>query len=116
MTGLWKKRAAYWRVKMAIPLQKVTTLVIPKHHTADFFSITETERNDAMELLRYLSGKLVENAPSVMGFNIEMNCSEKAGQSIFQAHWHLIPRRQGDSESKRGGIRGVVLKKMGYGE
>ncbi len=104
MTGLWKKMAAYWRVKMAIPLQKVTTLVIPKHHTADFFSITETERNDAMELLRYLSGKLVENAPSVMGFNIEMNCSEKAGQSIFQAHWHLIPRRQGDSESKRGGI------------
>lgn len=64
MAGLWKKMAAYWRVKMAIPLQKVTTLVIPNHHTADFFSITETERNDAMELLRYPSGSWLRTLPA----------------------------------------------------
>ncbi len=109
-----EENGSVWAREDGYPVTEGHHLVIPKRHTADFFSMTDTERNDAMELLRYLRGKLLENDPSIMGFNIGMNCGEEAGQSIFHAHWHLIPRRQGDSESKRGGVRGVVPEKMSY--
>ncbi len=36
-----------------------------------------------------------------------MNSGEAAGQTVFHAHWHLIPRREGDCEEPRGGVRGV---------
>ncbi len=28
---------------------------------------------------------------------------------MFHAHWHLIPRRKGDCEKPRGGVKGRVL-------
>ena len=48
------------------------------------------------------------------GFNIGMNCEESAGQTVFHAHIHLIPRRDGDTPHPRGGVRGVIPGKMGY--
>jgi ATP adenylyltransferase len=39
---------------------------------------------------------------------------EKSGQSVFHAHIHLIPRRDGDTPHPRGGVRGVIPDKMGY--
>ena len=43
-----------------------------------------------------------------------MNCDESAGQIIFHAHIHLIPRRDGDNPNPRGGVKGVVPDKMDY--
>ena len=37
-----------------------------------------------------------------------LNSSEAAGQTVFHAHWHLIPRREGDWEEPRGGVLGVI--------
>ena len=42
------------------------------------------------------------------GFNIGMNVGEVAGQTIFHSHIHLIPRRRGDVQNPRGGVRLVV--------
>ena len=36
-----------------------------------------------------------------------MNIGEDAGQTIFHCHIHIIPRRQGDTDNPRGGVRGV---------
>ncbi|MEO1003304.1 MAG: hypothetical protein AAFX65_09360 [Cyanobacteria bacterium J06638_7] len=33
---------------------------------------------------------------------------------MFHAHWHQIPRRQGDCEEPKGGVRGVIPTKQGY--
>tara|TARA_B100001094_G_scaffold158976_1_gene153883 strand:+ start:1838 stop:2239 length:402 start_codon:yes stop_codon:yes gene_type:complete len=38
------------------------------------------------------------------GFNVGMNIGRCAGQTIFWPHIHLIPRKEGDAES-RGGMR-----------
>lgn len=51
---------------------------------------------------------------AVTGFNIGINAGKSAGQTIFHVHVHLIPRRQGDVEEPRGGVRGVIPDKQGY--
>ena len=51
---------------------------------------------------------------SVSGFNIGMNSGDTAGQTIDHAHVHLIPRRQGDVQDPRGGVRGVIPGKAAY--
>jgi diadenosine tetraphosphate (Ap4A) HIT family hydrolase len=89
-------------------------LVVPKRHTADYFSMTMTEKDDCSKLLAILKRKIIEGDPSVSGFNVGMNCGETAGQTIFHAHVHLIPRRPGDCTNPRGGVRGVIPDKMHY--
>ena len=51
---------------------------------------------------------------SIEGFNIGMNCGEVAGQTIFHCHVHLIPRRRGDVENPRGGVRHIIAGKGFY--
>ena len=48
------------------------------------------------------------------GFNIGMNSGATAGQTINHAHIHLIPRRQGDVQDPRGGVRAIIPGKAVY--
>jgi ATP adenylyltransferase len=89
-------------------------LIIPKRHTPDYFSMTEKERRDADNLIRILQKRISDKDTTVTGFNVGVNSGESAGQSVFHAHIHLIPRRDGDTPSPRGGVRGVIPDKMGY--
>jgi len=57
---------------------------------------------------------ITEKDHSVAGFNIGTNIGESAGQTIFHAHIHLIPRRNDDTPHPRGGVRGVIPEKMSY--
>ena len=43
-----------------------------------------------------------------------LNSGEAAGQTVFHAHWHLIPRREGDCDEPRGGVRGVIPGRQRY--
>lgn len=89
-------------------------LIIPFRHAEDFFALTETERQHMNELLRVLKAKIECADPTVTGFNIGMNCGESAGQTVFHAHIHLIPRRAGDVVNPSGGIRNVIPGKGKY--
>ena len=51
---------------------------------------------------------------SITGFNIGMNIGKDAGQTIFNCHIHIIPRRQGNTPNPKGGVRGVVPLKQKY--
>jgi len=51
---------------------------------------------------------------SVTGYNIGINNGEDAGQTIFHCHIHLIPRRVGDVDEPKGGVRGVIPSKQKY--
>ncbi|WP_340303157.1 HIT family protein [Roseobacter sp. HKCCD7870] len=48
------------------------------------------------------------------GSNVGINAGQSAGQTIFHVHVHLIPRRNGDVENPRGGVRGVIPNKQSY--
>lgn len=66
------------------------------------------------DLLRRLRDESLKNDPSVKGFNIGMNAGEAAGQTIFHCHIHLIPRREGDVDEPRGGVRHLIPGKGSY--
>lgn len=89
-------------------------LIIPKRHTPDYLSMTIEEKQDAGFLLEILKIKLQQTDKSITGFNIGMNCGESAGQTIYHAHIHLIPRRDGDMDDPKGGVRGCIPERMKY--
>ncbi len=101
-------------VKDRFPVTEGHHLIITRRHTADLFSMTDDEKQDAMELITKLRLKILDQDPAVTGFNVGINCGLSAGQTIFHAHIHLIPRRDGDVIDPRGGVRGVIPGKMVY--
>ena len=48
------------------------------------------------------------------GFNVGINNGIVAGQSVMWPHVHLIPRRKGDTEKPKGGVRHVIPLKGNY--
>jgi len=96
------------------PVSKYHSLVIPKRHFSSFFDISEQELAEIKHLLALRKAEILKEDPSVEGFNIGINDGLVAGQSIFHLHVHLIPRRCGDLENPRGGVRGVIPEKRNY--
>lgn len=98
----------------AYPVSEGHILVIPRRHLADGLALHQPEWNSIVDLLQSQK-KILENADTtITGFNVGLNSGASAGQTIFHAHWHLIPRREGDTEEARGGVRGVIPRKMNY--
>lgn len=98
----------------ANPVTEGHHLVVPVRHVADFFEMTDLEVRNAYVALHDLRRRLRAADPEIVGFNVGTNSGIAAGQTIFHAHIHLIPRRVGDTPSPRGGVRGVVPAKMSY--
>ena len=96
------------------PVTEKHMLIIPKRHVTDYFELNEDELKAANKLLHELKVEISDTDPTVTGFNIGMNCGESAGQTVFHCHIHLIPRRKGDVENPKGGIRGVIPDKQKY--
>lgn len=101
-------------IKDKYPVSPGHHLIIPKRHVPDFFMLTENERRDAHHLVKMIHDSVLESDDSVTGYNIGVNCGESAGQTIFHLHIHYIPRRDGDTEDPRGGIRGAIPDQMHY--
>lgn len=109
------EHGSVWAIRDIYPVSAGHHLILPKRHAPDWFAMTEKEKRDADALIRILKARLSEADPTIDGFNIGMNCGTSAGQTIFHAHIHLIPRRSGDTPHPKGGVRGVIPDKMGYG-
>lgn len=90
------------------------SLFIPKRHVADYFGLVQAEVHAINALMTEQKKKLEAEDPTIEGFNIGMNCGEVAGQTIFHCHVHLIPRRKGDVEKPRGGVRHIIPGKGHY--
>lgn len=96
------------------PVSKLHTLVIPKRHVEDYFDLSKDELRACNILLKYIRDDILKEDPSVGGFNIGVNSGAIAGQTVFHCHIHLIPRRAGDVDDPRGGVRGVIPKRRIY--
>ena len=98
----------------AFPVTEGHTLIIPKRHVSDFFSLYQPERNAMQRLLEEQRQNILNADSTVTGFNIGNNVGEDAGQTVMHCHTHLIPRRRGDVDEPRGGVRGVIAEKQKY--
>ncbi len=70
-------------------------LVIPKDHFENIYTLPD-ETLARMALSVKKVALAVKEAVSADGINISMNNEESAGQEIFHAHIHVIPRKEGD--------------------
>ena len=89
------------------PVSRGHMLIAPKRATPQIFDLNDAEYSACFDLVRrtkdYLKGKY-----SPDGFNIGINCGETAGQTVFHAHIHVIPRYKDDVPNPRGGVRNVI--------
>lgn len=96
------------------PVTEHHSLIIPKHHVSSYFDLGQAEINACTQLLNAAKSKLENEDKSITGFNVGINNGESAGQTIFHCHIHLIPRRDGDIDNPRGGIRHIIPDKGFY--
>ena len=95
------------------PVSRGHALVVPRRHAINLFDLSDAEYADCFRLVLPLKDLLLARfAPD--GFNVGANCGEAAGQSVWHAHIHVIPRYKGDVPDPRGGVRGVIPYKAGY--
>ena len=112
--GVIHENSLAYLVRDGFAVTKYHSLIIPKRHCKDYFDLTQAEINATNQLIHTEREKLLKLDKTITGFNIGMNCGEDAGQTIFHCHVHLIPRRKGDDESPRGGVRKVIDGKGNY--
>ena len=95
------------------PVSKGHVLVIPKRVVAEIFDLNNEEYSSCFNLVKDVK-KILEEKFKPDGFNIGINNGEKAGQTVFHAHIHVIPRYSGDVDNPRGGVRHVIPGKGDY--
>lgn len=75
------------------PVAPHHVLLIPKQHIASVNEIT-AENSAAVAKIYEVAGKIAQQLGiAENGYRIVTNCGEKAGQTVFHLHFHLIAGR-----------------------
>ena len=96
----------FWVFKDAYPVTEGHLLFVPTYKKSenlyDCFKAAYKFGYDGVEAEKW------------EGFNIGQNIGQVAGQTVMYPHVHMIPRRKGDMEDPRGGVRHVIPEKGNY--
>jgi diadenosine tetraphosphate (Ap4A) HIT family hydrolase len=87
------------RVMAFLDLHPVTRghlLVVPRRHSADLAALDPQDAAAMVLAARRLAGALRRAELGVDGVNLHLADGAAAGQSVFHAHLHVIPRYAGD--------------------
>jgi len=103
-----------YAIEDGFPVTEGHTLIIPKRHVIDYFGLSTAEMSATNQLLHEVKIKLCSSDETITGFNIGMNAGKSSGQTVFHSHTHLIPRREGDVDNPKGGVRHVINEKGYY--
>lgn len=101
-------------IRDGFPVTPLHTLIIPKRHVESPFELGTPEVGACFRLLAEVRRQILEEDPSITGFNIGANIGADAGQTVSHCHYHVIPRRHGDVENPRGGIRNMISGRGDY--
>jgi histidine triad (HIT) family protein len=71
------------------------TLVIPKDHFESIYGLPDETLCRTMIVVKKIA-LAIKNGLESDGINIGMNNEEVAGQAVPHAHFHIIPRKDGD--------------------
>lgn len=73
------------------PINPGHALVIPKAHYPQVYELPDdVVQKMALVLVKF--SKVIKEAMKADGINIHMNNEKGAGQEVFHAHFHIIPR------------------------
>lgn len=78
------------------PHSKGHVLVIPKEQYRNILDIPEETLCNMIRTVKKIA-PAVKEAVGADGLNIGMNNEHAAGQEVFHAHMHIIPRIEGDN-------------------
>ena len=97
----------------AFPVTPGHTLVVPRRHVGDYFALWPEEQAAVWQLVNQVRNDLeAELEPD--GYNLGVNAGPAAGQTVPHAHAHVIPRRRGDQDDSRGGVRWIFPERARY--
>ena len=104
----------FFVIRDSFPVTKDHTLIILNNHDKSYFDLRNKDILQLNNILKFQKESLMQNDNTITGFNIGINQGKSAGQTVMHLHIHLIPRRKGDIEDPRGGVRGVIPSKQKY--
>ncbi len=104
----------FFIIRDGFPVTKLHTLFITQRCIDSYFDLTDDELNRLQKLIKEQKNLILKEDSNVTGFNIGINVGIDAWQTVMHTHIHLIPRRKGDMENPRGGVRGVIPEKQSY--
>jgi len=79
----------------AFPVTRGHTLVVPKKHHATVDELSEATGAKVFNALAKVA-KGVKQLEGVTGYNVIQSNGKSAGQTVFHAHFHIIPRKEDD--------------------
>jgi diadenosine tetraphosphate (Ap4A) HIT family hydrolase len=107
--GNWvAENSLVFAIRDAHPVSPGHSLIIPKRAIVSWFDATVEEVVAMAELVAMVKREL-DRSYCPAGYNVGFNDGVAAGQTIFHAHMHVIPRFEGDVVSPAGGVRHAVL-------
>lgn len=77
------------------PIARGHTLIIPKAHYYSLWEVPAALAEDLLVIMQRVGRALLATSKAE-GMNVVMNNFAAAGQVVPHAHWHLIPRFEGD--------------------
>ncbi len=77
------------------PANKGHALIIPKRHAHTTLDLKEDELKELIVVVLKVA-KAVKKAVKCDAFNIIQNDGKTAGQLVMHAHFHVVPRFEGD--------------------
>jgi diadenosine tetraphosphate (Ap4A) HIT family hydrolase len=89
------------------PVTRGHLLVVPHTHAPDLASLEPRDAAAMMVAARHLAGAVRRAPLGVDGVNLHLADGAVAGQSVFHAHLHVIPRYAGDGFGFRRPLGGT---------
>jgi diadenosine tetraphosphate (Ap4A) HIT family hydrolase len=105
-TEIEYRTKTFWVFKDAYPVTEGHLLFVPTYKKSE--NLYECFK------AAYKFGYDGVEAEKWEGFNIGQNVGQVAGQTVMYPHVHMIPRRKGDMQDPRGGVRHVIPEKGNY--
>ncbi len=83
------------------PVLVGSVMIVPRAHRETPFDLTPEEWADTFKLVQQMKATL-DGRYQPDGYNLGWNCGEVAGQEVFHAHLHLIPRFRNELMAGKG--------------
>lgn len=94
------------------PMNPYHTLIIPKQHYTDIFSIPTEVLQGMMETLKYVVD-LYRSKLGMTDMQIINNSGVMGQQSVFHIHFHIAPRHKGDGQNIKWKTKPELIDEYG---